>query len=464
MNLEEETEVPVETRGSHEREYRTESEKVTHGVSNQSSYQDYLLSKAKNLIDQVVEQSNMIAAYERVCANKGAPGIDGRSVHDLADYVDRYWSQIRKALLDGTYRPSPVLRVEIPKPQGGLRPLGIPTVMDRLIQQAVHQVLSPIFEQEFSESSYGFRPRRSAHQAVKMAQSYQCEGFRFVVDMDLKSFFDEVNHDILMGLLRRRITDKALLKLIRTYLSAGMMIGGVCSTPEKGTPQGAPLSPLLSNIMLNELDKELEKRGHKFCRYADDCNIYVRTKRSGERVFNSIVNFVENHLKLKVNFKKSAVDYPAHRKFLGFTFSYKGDIRIPKESRKRFRLKVKELCRIGRGWNLEYFIKFKLNPFLKGWFNYYKLADQKKTFAREADEWIRHRLRKIVWIQWKKPWTRFKNLMKLGIGEERAARSAFNKRSAWFNSGASHMNQALNLEYFNWRELFSLLNRSLTEQ
>jgi RNA-directed DNA polymerase len=464
MNLEVETEVPVEMRGGHKGEYRTVSGKVSYGVSNQSSSEDKLLSKTKNLIDQVVEQSNMIAAYERVCANKGTPGIDNRSVHDLADYVNKYWPTIRKALLGGSYHPSPVLRVEIPKPQGGVRPLGIPTVMDRLIQQAVHQVLSPIFEQEFSESSYGFRPGRSAHQAVKMVQSYQREGFRFVVDMDLKSFFDEVNHDILMSLLRRRIADKAVLKLIRSYLRAGIMIGGVCSTPEKGTPQGGPLSPLLSNIMLNELDKELEKRGHKFARYADDCNVYVRTKRSGQRVFNSMLNFVENRLKLKVNYEKSAVDFPARRKFLGFTFSYKGDIRIPKESRKRFRLKVKELCGIGRGRNLEYFIKFKLNPFLKGWFNYYKLADQKKAFAREEDKWIRHRLRKIVWIQWKKPWTRFRNLMKLGIGQERAARSAFNKRSAWFNSGASHMNQALNVEYFQSRELFSLFNRALFEQ
>jgi len=336
--------------------------------------------------------------------------------------------------------------------------------MGRLIQQAVHQVLSPIFELEFSENSYGFRPGRSAHQAVKQAQCYQQDGYRIVVDMDLKSFFDEVNHDILMGLLRRRIADKALLKLIRSYLNTGIMISGICTAPEKGTPQGGPLSPLLSNIILNELDQELDRRGHKFCRYADDCNVYVKTKRSGERVFKSMVNFVEEGLKLKVNHEKSAVDYPARRKFLGFTFSYKGDIRIPKESRRRFRLKVKELCRIGKGWNLEYFIKFKLNPFLKGWFNYYKLADQKKTFLREADEWIRHRLRKIVWLQWKKPWTRFKNLMKLGIGEQRAAQSAFNKRSAWFNSGASHMNQALDIQYFNSRELFSLSDRSLAEQ
>lgn len=460
MDTERVTEVPVEMRRSHKGEYRTESGRVSCGVTNWSSAKDKQLPGTENLIEQIVGNENIMAALKRVRANKGAPGIDGRSVDDLGLQMQRYWSIIREAILKGEYCPSAIKRVEIPKPQGGMRPLGIPTVMDRLIQQAVLQVLSPLFEQEFSNSSYGFRPGRSCHQAVKKAQEFQKSGRKFVVDMDLKSFFDEVNHDILMGQIRRRIADKCVLKLIRAYLNAGIMIGGVCCTPQKGTPQGGPLSPLLSNIMLHELDMELEKRGHLFCRYADDCNIYVKTRRSGERVLASVAEFVEMRLKLKVNWEKSAVDYPAHRKFLGFTFSYRGAIRISKDAKQRFRLRVKELCRKGRGMNLDVFIEKTLNPYLRGWFNYYKLAEEKKTFVREADKWIRHRLRNILWRQWKRPWTRFRKLMKLGLKEEHAARSAFNKRGAWFNSGSSHMNLALNRSYFESRGLYSLLEKT----
>ena len=457
MSSERETEAGSEMFRGHFQGSVTESCGSDLTVSSCSSFDDKLLPVMNNLLEQIVARDNMYAAYNRVCANKGAPGIDNRSVYDLKGYLQKHWVRIQNELQSGTYKPSPVLRVEIPKPDGGVRPLGIPTVLDRLIQQAVHQVLSPIFELGFSSHSYGFRPGRSAHQAVRAVQHYQEEGYKYVVDMDLKSFFDEVNHDILMGLLRQRIKDVRVLKLIRSYLQSGIMIGGLCNIPVKGTPQGGPLSPLLSNIMLNELDKELESRGHRFCRYADDCNIYVRARRSGERVLLSIADFVESKLKLKVNWDKSAVAHPSRRKFLGFSFTLDRKIRISPQARKRFKAKVKELCRKGRGRNLENFILFDLNPYLKGWFNYFKLAEAKKKFAREADEWIRHRLRNILWRQWKRPWTRFRNLRKRGLGEERAAMSAFNKRGPWFNSGASHMNQAVKVKEFREIGLFSLL-------
>ena len=300
MSLAVDTEALAEMQAGLQEEYRTESVRVSSGVSKHSSIQTNLLPVTDNLLEQVVARDNMLAAYEHVCANKGAPGIDNRSVYDLKGYLQKHWGRIKEELLAGSYKPFPVLRVDIPESDGGLRPLGIPTVVDRLLQQALHQVLSPIFELEFSHHSYGFRPGRSAHQAVKAVQRYQQAGYKYVVDMDLKSFFDEENHDILMGLLRRRITDVRVLKLIRNYLQAGILIGGVCNTSVKGTPQGGLLSPLLSNIMLHELDQELESRGYRFCRYADDCNIYVRTLRSGERVLSSIAHFVEVKLKLKV--------------------------------------------------------------------------------------------------------------------------------------------------------------------
>jgi len=408
-------------------------------------------------MELVVEADNMQRARQRVCANKGAPGIDGRTTASLKQLSPEHRHLIQRKLLDGTYEPDAVRRIEIPKPPGGTRPLGIPTVMDRLIQQAICQILSPLFEPEFSDHSYGFRPGRSAQQAVKAAQRYQQAGRRIVVDMDLKSFFDEVNHDILMGLLRRRISDTRLLRLIRRYLTSGIMIGGVCTIPVKGTPQGGPLSPLLSNIILHELDQELEKRGHAFCRYADDCNIYVHTRRSGERVLASIAYFVENRLKLKINWAKSTVASPAARKFLGFSF-WGGRIRVAPASRRRLKEKIKRLCRLGRGQNLARFIREKLNPLLRGWFNYFRTADQMTSFCRDMDEWIRHRLRLILWRQWKRTWTRRCRLIALGLPEERAVRSAFNQRGPWYNSGASHMNEALPLRHFAELDLFSLLD------
>lgn len=408
---------------------------------------------------RVVAHDNMQRARRRVCANKGAPGIDGRTTNDLKQLTREHWSLIRSKLLSGTYEPAPVKRVEIPKPNGGVRLLGIPTVMDRLIQQAICQILTPIFDPMFSDHSYGFRPGRSAQQAIRSAQRFQQEGRRFVVDMDLKAFFDEVNHDILMGLVRRHVSDTALLKVIRRYLTAGIMAGGVVSIPEKGTPQGGPLSPLLSNILLNELDKELEQRGHCFCRYADDCNIYVRTRRSGDRVLHSVAAFIEQRLKLKVNWEKSAVARPSARKFLGVSFfGPEGIIRPSQQARARFRQRVRELCRRGRGRNLAWFIRWDLNPFLRGWFNYFRVSGQMTQLCADLDEWVRHRLRTIVWRQWKRPWPRRCRLMALGLDEERAVQAAFSKRGPWFSSGASAMNAALPRRYFADLGLFSLLH------
>jgi len=413
-----------------------------------------------NLLEQMVERDNMKLAYRRVMQNKGAPGVDRLSVSKLPEYLRNNWRTIKEQLLSGKYEPKPVLRVEIPKASGGTRKLGVPTVLDRLIQQAMYQVLLPLFDPYFSESSYGFRPGRSAHQAVLAARSYQHVGKRWVVDMDLASFFDEVNHDILMSRVGRRVKDRKMLYLIRLYLQSGVMSGGVVSRTVKGTPQGGPLSPLLSNIMLDDLDKELESRGHSFCRYADDCNVYVSSRRSAERVLDSVSRYVEGRLKLKVNRQKSAVARPWKRTFLGYSFtSHKRcRIKVASKSVKRFRAHLKGLFRMGRGRNLSRFIDEDLNPVLRGWMNYFILSET-KGFAEELDQWIRRRLRLILWRQWKRPWTRFKKLRQLGLPEERAAISAFNGRGPWYNSGASHLNGALPKKYFDGLGLFSLLNQ-----
>jgi RNA-directed DNA polymerase len=380
------------------------------------------------------------------------------SVEDLGSFLRAHWPKIKERLCEGSYGPKPVRRVTIPKASGGLRPLGIPTVLDRLIQQALHQVLSLLFEPEFSEHSFGFRPGRSAHQAVLQARQYQHDGKRWVVDMDLAQFFDEVNHDKLMAKVGRKVKDWRGKALIRRYLRAGVLSGGVVSVSHKGTPQGGPLSPLLSNIVLDELDRELERRGHCFCRYADDCNIYVGSRKSGERVMASVTQFVEQRLKLKVNRDKSAVARPWQRKFLGYSFSWhrKAGIRVAKASIKRFKGNLKVLFRKGRGRNLGRLIEQDLNPVIRGWINYFRLSEF-RGFAEELDQWLRRHLRCILWRQWKHRWRRFQMLMKLGLPEERAARSAFNQRGPWFNAGASHMNQALPKRYFDQFGLISML-------
>lgn len=429
-------------------------------MTNLSSLKSEPIHEGKRLMERMVERQNMKAAYEQVVGNKGSAGIDKMQVDELKPFLQLHWAAIKESLLNGTYKPKAVRRVAIPKPGGGERELGIPTVVDRLIQQAVHQVLNPLFDKTFSPHSYGFRKGRSAHDAVKQAREYQKQGKRWVVDMDLAKFFDEVNHDMLMGRLAKKVQDKAMLKLIRSYLRTGIMNGGLAEVREKGTPQGSPLSPLLSNIVLNDLDKELERRGHSFCRYADDCNIYVRSQKAGQRVLESVTRFVETMLKLKVNMQKSAVARPWVRKFLGYSFTYHKDvkIRVPKETIQRFKGKVKEVFRKGRGRNIGRLIKEELNPLLRGWINYFKLAEVKQ-FAEELDSWVRRRLRLILWRQWKRPWTRMKRLMETGISEERAATSAFNQRGPWFNSGASHMNEAFKIKYFEKLGLVSMLNQ-----
>jgi RNA-directed DNA polymerase len=409
------------------------------------------------LMDEIVSRANMMAAYQRVMANKGAAGIDRMTVEQLQPYLKEHWLRIKEELLEGRYWPQPVRGVEIPKPGGGMRQLGIPTVVDRLIQQAMHQVLMPLFDPSFSNASYGFRPGRSAHDAVIAARMHVAEGRRFVVDLDLEKFFDRVNHDVLMVRVARRVADKRVLRLIRRYLRAGLMTGGVMTARSEGTPQGGPLSPLLSNILLDDLDKELERRGHAFCRYADDCNIYVRTRRAGERVMASITRFLTERLRLKVNAAKSAVDRPWARTFLGYTMTAHKQprLRVAVKSVTRLRSKLRTTLRQGRGRTLASTVR-TLTPILRGWLQYFRLAEAKGVFE-ELDGWMRRRLRCVLWRQWKRPWTRRTRLMQRGLDPERAWRSASNGRGPWWNAGASHMNDAYRAAFFTQIGLPSLI-------
>jgi group II intron reverse transcriptase/maturase len=378
---------------------------------------------------------------------------------DLRPYLREHWARIRTEILAGTYQPMPVRRVEIPKPDGGIRLLGIPTCLDRLIQQALSQVLTPIFEPGFSESSFGFRPGRSAKQAINQARAYIQEGYTWVVDMDLAQFFDRVNHDVLMARVARKVQDKRVLRLIRLYLESGVMIGGVKVRTEEGTPQGGPLSPLLANILLDDLDKELEKRGHRFARYADDCNIYVRSKRAGERVMQSVKDFVENRLKLKVNEAKSAVDRPWKRKFLGFSFyKNKGEVRIrlaPKTV-KRFKAKIRTLTSRTRSMSMKERIR-QLNDYLKGWMGYFGLAQTRSVFT-ELEEWIRRRLRQVLWKQWKWPATRRRELRRLGLKEQAAREIAGTRKGYWRTAATPQLHQALGIAYWKNQGLVSLVD------
>jgi len=411
-----------------------------------------------SLMEVVVERDNLKLAYQRVVENKGAAGVDQLAVSELKDHLKRHWPRIRARLLAGEYQPQPVRRVDIPKPRGGVRTLGIPTVVDRLLQQALHQVLQPIFEPTFSEASYGFRPGRNAHQALRHARKYVAEGKRWVVDIDLEKFFDRVNHDLLMSKLATQIGDARVLALIRRYLEAGMMADGLVQPRTEGTPQGGPLSPLLSNILLTELDRELERRGHTFCRYADDCNIYVASARAGEGLMHSLTEFLAKRLKLKVNAAKSAVARPWQRKFLGYSLTWhrKPKLRIAGSSLERLTEKVKALLRGARGRNLDTTIQ-TLNPVLRGWAAYFKLTETKRALE-ERDGWIRHTLRGILWRQWKRSHARARNLMQRGLTEERAWRSACNQRGPWWNAGASHMHAAFPKSWFDHLGLVSLLD------
>ncbi len=427
------------------------------GVASVTSKRDNPIPKAENLMEAVVEDKNVEKALRRVEANKGAAGIDNMSVEQLRLHLHKHWPILKVKLLEGRYKPQGVKTVEIPKPNGGKRRLEIPTATDRFIQQAILQVITPIFDPGFSQFSYGFRPNRSAHQAVKQAQKYVASGRRWVVDMDLEKFFDRVNHDILMSRVARKIADKQLLRLMRRYLQAGIMDKGIRQAQLTGTPQGSPLSPLLSNIILDDLDKELQRRGHTFCRYADDCNIYVKSQRAGERTMKSVSGFLEKKLKLRVNQNKSAISRPWKRKFLGYTTTVekKARLNIAKESVKRFKKAVKEIFRRGRGRNIGRFIKDELNPLLRGWGNYFRL-NQVKAVIEMLDGWIRRRLRCMLWRQWKRFHTRKRKLKARGLSEEQAGLSAGNGRGVWWNSGASHMNRALPKRYFDTIGLVAL--------
>jgi RNA-directed DNA polymerase len=434
------------------------------GVSNASARKvnDCRDGNGNELMEAVVERRNMTAAYKRVVGNKGTAGADGMTVDELDPYLHDCWERIKSELLEDCYTPQPVQEVEIPKPDGGIRKLGIPVVVDRLIGQALHQVLEPIFVPEFSEHSHGFIKGRSAHQAVLKAREYVASGYRWVVDIDLEKFFDRVNHDILMSRIARKIKDKRILRLIRRYLQAGIMIDGLETVRTEGTPQGSPLSPLLSNIVLDDLDKELQRRGHKFVRYADDCNIYVKSRRSGERVKESITQFLRRRLKLKVNESKSAVDRPWNRKFLGYsmTTEKKTRLKVAPQSVKRLKDKLRIIFRKGRGRNIVTVIK-EVSVVLVGWQSYFKLAEVMNIFE-ELDQWIRRKLRCIKWRQWKRPYTRMKNLRKQGLEESRAWKSATNGRGSWWNAGASHMNEAFKKADFDKMGLASLLDRFIT--
>jgi RNA-directed DNA polymerase len=417
--------------------------------------------EALRLMEAALERSNMLCAYERVVKNEGAPGVDGLTVAEFKPWLQAHWPSIRQALLTGEYMPAAVRKVEIPKPQGGVRTLGIPTVLDRLIQQSLNQVLQPLFDPEFSKSSYGFRPGRNAHQAVKAAQSYVAEGKRWVVDLDLEKFFDRVNHDVLMARVARKVKDERVLKLIRRYLEAGLMEGGIATARTEGTPQGGPLSPLLSNILLDDLDRELERRRMNFCRYADDCNIYVGSKRTGERVMQAVTVFLERRLKLKVNASKSAVARPWERKFLGYSMTWhqKPKLKIAQQSRARLAEKIRTTLRKARGGSLKQAIE-RLNPVLRGWVAYFRLTEV-KGMLEDLDGWIRRKLRALLWRQWKRALTRAKNLMRAGLGEVRAWQSATNGHGPWRNGGASHMNAAYPKSWFDRMGLVSLLDTQL---
>jgi RNA-directed DNA polymerase len=403
----------------------------------------------EQLMEEVCERENCKRALARVKANKGSAGVDGMTVQQLPEFLRQHWPAIREQLLSGTYEPQPVRRVEIPKPDGGKRKLGIPTVVDRLIQQAVMQVLQDRWDGTFSDHSYGFRPGRSAHQAVEQAQQYIAEGCRWVVDLDLEKFFDRVNHDRLMAKIAERVSDKRILKLIRAFLRAGVMEGGLVSPVDEGTPQGGPLSPLLSNIVLDELDRELERRGHRFARYGDDSNIYVRSRRAGERVMESMVRFLTKKLKLKVNQQKSAVARPWERKFLGFSFTWNREPkrRIAPKAVQRFKQQVRERTRRTKGVSLERMAE-ELAQYLGGWIGYFGKC-QTPSVLQGLEEWTRRRLRSVIWKQWKRGRVRFAELRKRGVGKDLAAQTAGSAHGPWRLANSPALTIALPNAYFN---------------
>jgi RNA-directed DNA polymerase len=406
-------------------------------------------ARTNRLMEEVCEQENLKEALRRVKANKGSAGVDGMTVGEITDYLKQHWPAIREQLLSGTYEPKPVRRVEIPKPDGGVRKLGIPTVLDRFVQQAVMQVLQHKWDRTFSDHSYGFRPGRSAHQAVAQAQQYIAEGYRWCVDLDLEKFFDRVSHDKLIARIETRVSDRHMLKLIRSFLKTGVMEGGLVSPVDEGTPQGGPLSPLLSNIVLDEFDRELERRGLRFARYADDCNVYVRSRRAGERVMASITRFITTKLKLKVNEQKSAVARPWERKFLGFSFTANREPkrRIAPKAVVRFKEKVREVTRRTRGVNVEKMAE-ELGRYLHGWIGYFGQC-QTPSVLQGLEEWTRRRLRSVLWKQWDRGPVRFAELRKRGVGKDLAAQTAGSAHGPWRLANSPALQVALPNAYFD---------------
>jgi RNA-directed DNA polymerase len=414
-------------------------------------------ASTNRLMEEVCERENLKEALRRVKVNKGSAGIDGMTVGGIADYLKQHWPAIREQLLNGTYEPKPVRRVEIDKPDGGVRKLGIPTVLDRLIQQAVMQVLQRQWDRTFSDHSYGFRPGRSAHQAVAQAQKYIAEGYGWCVDFDLEKFFDRVNHDKLMGQIAKRVEDKRLLKLIRAFLNAGVMENGLVSPSVEGTPQGGPLSPLLSNLVLDELDQELERRGHRFIRYADDSNIYVRSERAGQRVMESITRFITQKLQLKVNETKSAVARPQERKFLGFSFSAGPEVKrvIAPKALDRFKRRIREITGRAKGVSMKTTIE-ELAPYMRGWRSYFGFCETPEVLL-SLTRWVRLRLRAAMWRQWKTPRRRREALIALGVRSRLASNTAGSGLGPWYLAKAKALSVGLSNAYFKSLGLPSLV-------
>jgi RNA-directed DNA polymerase len=418
----------------------TESSGATSGLESPAS--------TDRLMEEVCERENLKEALRRVKANKGSAGVDGMTIGGITDYLKQHWPAIREQLLNGTYEPKPVRRVEIPKPDGGMRKLGIPTVLDRFIQQAVLQVLQRRWDRTFSQHSYGFRPGRSAQQAVAQAQHHIADGYGWVIDLDLEQFFDRVNHDKLMGRIAQRVDDKRLRKLIRAFLNAGVMENGLVSSSVEGTPQGGPLSPLLSNLVLDELDRELERRGHRYVRYADDSNIYVRSERAGHRVMASVTRFITTQLKLTVNASKSAVARPQERKFLGFSFTAGPEVKrtIAPQAIDRFKARIREITRRAKGVSIETTIE-ELAPYMRGWRTYFGFCETPEALVY-LTRWVRLRLRAALWRQWKTPRRRRAALIELGVRHQLASNTAGSGLGPWYLARAKALSVGLSNAYF----------------
>lgn len=451
-------------KGDYLQEDRVELERNAgvRSISSTSEKEENDGKEYERLLERILERNNMNEAYRRVVINKGSHGVDGMKVEELLNYLKQNGKELKQAILEGRYKPSPVRRVEIPKPEGGSRLLGIPTVVDRVIQQSIAQILTPIFEEQFSENSYGFRPKRNAKQAVNKSKEYIEAGYTWVVDIDLAKYFDTVNHGKLMRILSDTIKDARVLSLIRKYLESGVMINGVVIETFEGTPQGGNLSPLLSNIMLNELDKELTKRGLKFCRYVDDCNIYAKSRKAANRIMKSITEFIEKKLKLKVNLEKSTVDRPWRLKFLGFSFYHKKGgigVRVDQKPIQRLKLKLKKLTKRSRSIDIEQRM-IKLEQLIVGWVNYFGIADMKGS-AKALDEWLRRRIRMCIWKQWKKIKTRHDNLVKLGIDDDEAWMYANTRKGYWRISHSPILSRTFTNEYLRELGVPSILERYL---